>query len=735
MKTISKIIVDLKKILKSTNKHLIFDVKCVDNRLEGVVLLEKQKDVLLDMLKKDKHHVIDKITVLQNAETQPAFGYGKAKKAVVDIFKEPINDISKLSPRGINRLRATQALKHGPPFRLLAKLKGWYLIQLFDNTIGWAQTGNISKSNIKKPITIKKKPAKMKETIEKYLGTPYLLGGNSEIGIDCSGFTQKVFFEGSNLILPKYSLDQKKIGKKVKTKELSDYDLIFAKSIDKNRSHVSIFLDGFIYHACLRERKVIRESMEEFKKYYTITEVKRVIRKQQETSNKQHLSKNIHVVGFTGAEGTSLLHYFHKNGYSNITAHDFCAEKDFTKNFRLYHSELEPRELVDILEKTKKLPYKFYFKDNYLKGILEADIIYVPQSWYLYDETKKPITKAIEKGIELKTMMQLYLEIAPCKTIGITGSNGKTTTANLVYHTLKIAGKTAYLVGNDRKNKQILDKIEDLGSNNIVVLEISNRQLKMPLKKSPHISVITNITQNHLTEHKSFEDYFETKCNIFSRQTEADYLIVNEEDKMLSKIKNTISKKIIFNKNKPTFNLNYSKTALKGPHNRENIEAVAKICHVLNLDKKILQQAIDTFIVPAKRLETIFEKDEKIFINDLSSTTPESTINAIKSFDNKDLTLVIGGENKGMNLNELAKEIPNYCNRVIFHEGSISKELVPLIKGKIETIKSTNISETIKKAFEKTQKNGIILFSPVGEKFISQVLNNKSLKALIKNSI
>jgi len=444
-------------------------------------------------------------------------------------------------------------------------------------------------------------------------------------------------------------------------------------------------------------------------------------------------STNIHIIGVSGVEGSSIAHYLVKEGYTNITCHDFCEKKEFAKNFYKYHQEFSGDEKAKLLVKTKTLPVKFCYKEEYLDGILEAEIIYVPQSWYLYKENAK-IKEAQKKGIMLSSMMQLYLEKAPCKTIGITGTNGKTTTSTLIYHILHEAGYETYLVGNDRKNVQILENISAINKKAFLVLEISNRHLKMPMIKSPHIALITNISQNHLSEHKDFDDYIATKLSITSKQTKADYLILNNGCKVSSNIDLGILKSNIVRFDKSSDvnlkNVDFQQVKLKGEHNEDNIGMALKVMEILNIDQKKVLRGIYSFSPVAKRLEEIVCKNGITFVNDVSSTTPDSTIKALKTFKKGKIILVIGGSDKGFSYDELASQITEKCKSVYYFEGTVAEKLIPKLDVKM-TRKSEEIADVISRAFGEAKEGDTILFSPVGEGFISNILKNRSLNTLV----
>ena len=705
MQDLKQIVLEIKDEFSRKYESLICEIDFNRDKklIKGFVLLRGQEEYLVEKFHQEKVNFKIDIKVLSDRDISPEFGFGKAKKAIIDVFKKSALNLEVLSPRGINQLRSTQIKKEDFAFRVLYKQDDWFLIQLLDDTLGWIREEdfeNTGGENTDPQITETKE-----KFLKKYLNTPYLPGGTTEKGIDCSGLSQRFYLEVKGEIIPKYSQDQQSLGFE---------DLIFAKSKDKNISHVGVSYKDKVLHACLREKKVILEDINDFKKYYNSSD------------------RNIHIVGLSGAEGISIAHFLVKEGYKNITAHDFCEEADFSKNLRLYNPSMKKAKLIKMIKNTKNLPIKFCYKDKYLDGILDAELIFVPQSWYLYPQNKV-IEKAIQKGTEMKSMMQLYLQLAKCKTIGITGSNGKSTVSNLVYHVLKQHKSETYLVGNDRQSTQILDKIHSLKKDDYLVMEISNRHLKMDLPNSPHISIITNITQNHLNEHKSFQDYIDTKFKIFSKQTKKDYLVINSNDEILKKIdpKSTPAKISCFD-SKDHLGFDLTKTELQGKHNEENIVAVIQVCRILNVPDEVIQRSIDSFKPLSKRTEKIMEVKGISFINDLSSTTPESTIKAIKSFPGKEITLILGGENKDLNLKEAIKEIPKYCQNVIYHEGSVSKEIIPQIEDKVLVIKSNDIKETIHKSMEITKRGGVVLFSPIGEKFISGILDNRKLANIIK---
>ena len=312
-------------------------------------------------------------------------------------------------------------------------------------------------------------------------------------------------------------------------------------------------------------------------------------------------NKNIHIVGIGGAEGSAVAEFLVVNNISSITGHDFSLRKDFKKNFYNTHLSLKLEERKKALEHLLNLPIKINFKDHYLEGIEEADLVFVSQVWFKYSQNLPILQNLKNSGVPFKTITNLYFELAPCKIISVTGTNGKTTTARLINSIFSIWATSPsfplsgegiissllrrerlanslsgnkkglssssfpdkggwgvkpkiYFAGNDRQNVQVLDKLNEMTKNDILILETSSTQLLLNSGISPRIGVITNITPNHLDDHGSFENYIEAKKNLIRYQKAEDWAVLNYDNKETrkiadeSKIKNQKSKIFLFSR-------------------------------------------------------------------------------------------------------------------------------------------------------------------------------------------
>ena len=449
--------------------------------------------------------------------------------------------------------------------------------------------------------------------------------------------------------------------------------------------------------------------------------------------------RNIHIVGLSSVEGAAITEFLYKNGCEDITAHDFCDEKDFIKNFARFNVNLTAVQRKEKLKILKNKNIKKHFGNSYLKSIEKADLIFVGQAWYKYKFNFPKLKKARDGGVPLMTIINLYLDLFPGTTIGITGSNGKTTVTSLTYHILKSINKNrTFVAGNIDSEVQVLNQVMKSSAKDLLVLEISNRQLKLLGGSKSNIALITNITENHLDEHDGIEEYAKNKFKIAS----ANKIILNNKDPLTKKFLSKNLKPIWFNDEKilKKFGLVKSDLKLPGKHNLENLYAALHIIKALKSNEKInhangkMKMAVQTFKSVEKRLEIIGEKNGVKIVNDLSSTTPTSTIFALEAFPNSTFSIVLGCEHKGGSYEKLIKKLAD------LQKQKVLKKILLLPGGIAKIIKESNLQTIDVKSFEKIaakfntnahhEIGDYLIISPSGEKVISVHLKNKTLKKI-----
>ena len=342
------------------------------------------------------------------------------------------------------------------------------------------------------------------------------------------------------------------------------------------------------------------------------------------------------------------------------------------------------------------------------------------------------------------------------KVFSITGTNGKTTTATKIYELLDFAGYKARLAGN--AGFSFAKLVADEEPLEYVVLELSSYQLENNPQIHSNIAGIINLTPDHLTRYKTVEDYYITKFNIFSKQTEDDFALINlddpvflglaerEEIKSLMKAKNVYLSKekkgniFVYNNEirimndladraenlseseileKSRFLIKVEDLALKGVHNLENMLFLIGVATIVKVpDEKVVEFLSSTKALE-HRLENFFVKGNTTFINDSKGTNVESTLKAIDSFNN-DIIMILGGDDKKIDNTELVKRIDEKVERVY-----LIGDNAPLLINDMEKINYKNYKnlETLEnvlnyiKENEDFEKDQTILFSPATSSF------------------
>jgi len=496
-------------------------------------------------------------------------------------------------------------------------------------------------------------------------------------------------------------------------------------------------------------------------------------------------NKNIHIVGIGGAEGSAIAEFLVANNISSITGHDFSSRKDFKEAFYKTHLSLMLEERKEALNHLLNLPIKINFKDHYLEEIENADLVFVSQVWFKYPQNMPILQDLKNSGMLFKTITNLYFEFAPCKIISITGTNGKTTTARLINnifenwidggaHSLECKNiilnfayrlkpelqPKIYFAGNDRQNIQVLDKLNEMSENDVLILETSSTQLLLNSGISPHIGIITNITPNHLDDHGSFENYLEAKKNLIKYQNKEDFAVLNYDDDVVRKIAEEHNKSKVFLFSKGTAQngcfirdkkiiikfdkkelviCDISDIKIPGKHNLENVLAAVSAAYLYGVDLKSIKKGVTEYTGIKHRLKLLYNINEIKYYDDTQATTPEATIAGIESFNN-DIILLAGGDDKGMNYENLARKINKEAKLLVLFPGSASDKIEKLIdESKIDFIKVEDFSEAInvlKDYYKKAAilKDTAVLISPAAAHFYSKFVegSGKDLREWVR---
>ncbi len=294
--------------------------------------------------------------------------------------------------------------------------------------------------------------------------------------------------------------------------------------------------------------------------------------------------------------------------------------------------------------------------------------------------------------------------------IGVTGSKGKSTTASLIYSILKKAGKIVHLIGNI--GKPMLDvMLNEIGPNDIFVCELSSYQLD-DIKYSPHISVITNLFPEHMNYHGNIEAYYQAKKNIIKLVKPDDYYCYNPKYSILEQWAKNIKCRSLPSERKIYFD--DMTNPLLGEHNLENIDEAVTVAKIFNISDEIIKNAVQNFQPLPHRLQFVGKFKDILFYDDAISTTPESTICAIKSFP-KIGTIFLGGLDRGYDFNELSRVIIDnkIINIVLFPDSSEKiYQLLKKVTGvQFKFLRTNSMEEAVVFAYKNTPANTVCLLS------------------------
>ena len=419
-------------------------------------------------------------------------------------------------------------------------------------------------------------------------------------------------------------------------------------------------------------------------------------------------------------------------GVSNIPLLDYFYDKN--AKVTVFSSNALSDE---IMAKINKYRYEVELGEDNLSRLKGFDIIFRSPSAL---PTKHEFQSAVKKGAILTSEIEMVLRLAPCKIIGVTGTEGKTTTTSLIYEICKKAGYNCFLGGNI--GKPIFTKINQMKPEDIVILELSSFQL-MGMTVSPNIAVVTNIFPDHLNVHKSYEEYQDAKKSIYRNQTEEGIVILNKDNEITEKFADEVKgKTIFFSSTKKLKNgyvydredgfikkctdgkcekiLNKNDIKLRGIHNYENIcSALAATETVASKEAQI--EAVKNFKGVEHRLEFVREIDGVKYYNDSIGTSPASTIAGLNAFD-ENIILLAGGSDKGLDYKEIGEVIAKKVGTLIL-TGPTAQKIEEATKQalseekSIEIIHTNNLEESVKVAKEKAKEGDIVLLSPASASF------------------
>ncbi len=411
------------------------------------------------------------------------------------------------------------------------------------------------------------------------------------------------------------------------------------------------------------------------------------------------------ICGF-GRTGKSLLDFCLTRDAGNtvVVYNDFPIDPD-TEKFKEYLEAgvtfVIGKESFPQLHSVKKL-------------ILSPGIDGTDERFRFFRDNKIPVMSEIEFAAE-------FIE---GKIIAVTGTNGKSTTVSLIHHILKYAGFDALLAGNI--GLPLISVVDYISESTFVVVETSSFQLEEIDKFSPYISVLLNITPDHLDRHGSMEVYTEAKLNIFASQIKGAKSIINSnlsdlklpgEGERLNFSNSADSDiylkdgNVIVNSGEGNFQVSMKGNLLKGEHNDENVMVAVATAVLAGATPEKVEESLNSFKGLPHRMELIAEVNGTSFVNDSKATNIDSALKSLTGFER--IVLILGGKDKSGDFTELREEIQNRCVGLLLIGDAAEKIETQLSEFSHMIHRVASLEEAVKTGYEiDGGKGGTVLLAP-----------------------
>ena len=432
-------------------------------------------------------------------------------------------------------------------------------------------------------------------------------------------------------------------------------------------------------------------------------------------------TEKVAIIGL-GVSNSPLIDYLHDK-QADVTVFDDRETEKLDEN---------------IFKKVKEYGFKYYLGKGNLENLKGFDLIFRSP---ICMPTKPELVAEKERGAIVTTEIEQLMKMAPCKVIGITGSDGKTTTTTLTYDILKDSGYTVHLGGNI--GIPLFTKLNEMKPEDIIVLELSSFQL-MEMKISPDIAAITNITPNHLNVHKDYQEYIDAKKNIFRNQKADGILVLNADNELTNACKDEANGKVILFSSKQKLENGFivdedgiikecedgirrhivdtKELKLKGMHNFQNV------CTALALTKGLVDvedavKTIKEFSGVHHRLELVRVLNGVEWYNDSASTSPTRGISALNAFKDKEIVLIAGGADKNLDYTPIGKPIVDGVSSLILI-GQTATKIYDAVKKELEAQNKQldihwcdTFDQSLETAKRIAKPGQVVLFSPASTSF------------------
>lgn len=392
----------------------------------------------------------------------------------------------------------------------------------------------------------------------------------------------------------------------------------------------------------------------------------------------------------------------------------------YGKQVRINDKSAKPEDRL--IKELEDLGAEVFFGDHPFEALNNMELV-VKNPGISYDH---PIVReAVSKNIPVITEVELAYYLTESPIIGITGSNGKTTTTTLITKMIESSGIPVKVAGNI--GIVATDVALSIDEDTTMVLELSSFQLQGTEKFRPNIAVLLNIYEAHLDYHKTFENYTAAKCNIFKNQTEKDYVVFNADDPIIMNeishakgrlvpfsVKNMTEDGAYISSGKIYFRgeeiIHVDDVVLVGNHNLENILAAVAAAKLRGAENEAIRNVLATFSGVKHRLQYVETIEGRKFYNDSKATNILATQKALASFT-QPVILLAGGLDRGNEFTDLIPYLKNVKGMVLF--GQTKGKLQQIAEQvHIPYILAENVEQAAEQAFHMSVEGDVILLSP-----------------------
>ena len=343
---------------------------------------------------------------------------------------------------------------------------------------------------------------------------------------------------------------------------------------------------------------------------------------------------------------------------------------------------------------------------GYDDSVLDGTAAVYPSPGVYWDDPL--LDEARSRGLTVSSELDLFFKLCPAPIVGITGTNGKTTTTGLVGRVLE-RGPRPVLVGGNT-GETVIDRIEQITPEHRVVLEISSQQLETVTSPTTEAGVVTNVTGDHLDRHHTFEAYAAIKARLPEHVRPDGWAVLNGADAVCRSFADRTPGQVIWFDRLPE-----QPIRLPGAHNQANAKAAAAVGQALGIPATEIREAIASFEGVEHRIELVGEWSGVRWYNDSIATNPVAATTGLLAFEGLPIVLIAGGRGGGTDLSDWLDEVRGRTSAVV-----VMGESVDTIRAALDghrVVEARDLDEAVALAAELAEPGGVVLLSPAHKSF------------------